>query len=484
MHIAGRGPVDGYTSDLSSSCGELQGQTALAIISKLLLEHNNTTCNVKLIGDNKGVQQKTAKILPQRIRLHSEPNLDLLLEYDAAARSLQRSVDWVKSHQDKDTPWTNLMELEQLKLSPAATLNVWCDKQAGIARTHTTSFPDVDIYPNEKWALFINTPQPRKVIGNLSENVHLQLYYDESLRYITRKHNLSEGKLKDDNLTALLKFMTMKPMHARASMAKIIHRWIPTIAHLSTQNCSHDNTCPRCLTSAEHSNHILTCPHSSTKESRTSHMYHALSEIQKATTHPSILSTLEYKLSTILEIPSQHKYIYPSTLPSQMRTAIKRQNLLGWDNFMRGYISTYWIKAQSSQSQQQKNTKGDPWDFRFTRSTLDLHKAIWDDRNSFVHGKTIAESRAKARQAIQQQVREIYKKPPCLASRYHPITSVSLSDRLRHSTTYLSNWLHRVRHQIQMSDMLLNTRPPGQLTIKQAFKNAEKRAELIRRYPP
>jgi hypothetical protein len=42
--------------------------------------------------------------------------------------------------------------------------------------------------------------------------------------------------------------------------------------------------------------------------------------------------------------------------------------------------------------------------------TLQLHKQIWDSRNTFVHEKTKQEARAKARQAVIQAV-ENYTKP-------------------------------------------------------------------------
>lgn len=43
---------------MSSACGELQGQTALAIISYILLQSQNATTKPTIfIGNNKGVQQ-------------------------------------------------------------------------------------------------------------------------------------------------------------------------------------------------------------------------------------------------------------------------------------------------------------------------------------------------------------------------------------------------------------------------------------------
>jgi hypothetical protein len=150
MSISGMGPVDGYTSDLSSYRGELQGQTALVIMSNVLQKTQPTNpYTVKLIGDNKGVQQKTAIVRLNKIGHHREANSDLYMEYMNASKPIKKKVEWVKSHQDKDTPWSTIQELKDLKLSTAATLNVWCDKQANVARSQYQSYPDAEVYPNE-----------------------------------------------------------------------------------------------------------------------------------------------------------------------------------------------------------------------------------------------------------------------------------------------------------------------------------------------
>ncbi len=84
LHIKGSGAVDGHASDLSSARGELQGQTATAVISKLLLDAHNTNIPTTLMGDNQGVQKQCSNISQSKLRHHRSPNIDLHLEYKAA----------------------------------------------------------------------------------------------------------------------------------------------------------------------------------------------------------------------------------------------------------------------------------------------------------------------------------------------------------------------------------------------------------------
>jgi hypothetical protein len=56
LPIIDTGPVEGYSQDLSSVRGELQGQTALAIVANMFLSyHSATQQKVHLLCDNKGV---------------------------------------------------------------------------------------------------------------------------------------------------------------------------------------------------------------------------------------------------------------------------------------------------------------------------------------------------------------------------------------------------------------------------------------------
>jgi hypothetical protein len=69
---------------------ELQGQTAAAIIIQCLLyAHNGINLQVHFYGGNQGVQSKCTTYTPRKMRVHREPNSDLLLEYNAATKNIK-----------------------------------------------------------------------------------------------------------------------------------------------------------------------------------------------------------------------------------------------------------------------------------------------------------------------------------------------------------------------------------------------------------
>ncbi len=67
MKLNGEGKVDESKGYLSSTRGEAQGQAALAVMVSLLLKANNSIDTpIKFVGDNQGVQTKSAKEKVQR----------------------------------------------------------------------------------------------------------------------------------------------------------------------------------------------------------------------------------------------------------------------------------------------------------------------------------------------------------------------------------------------------------------------------------
>lgn len=165
---------------------------------------------------------------------------------------------------------------------------------------------------------------------------------------------------------------------------------------------------------------------------------------------------------------------------SQLSTVTHHQNIIGWDNFIRGYISKHWcIPTRPT------DTKSKPkWADKLISLTLQLHKKIWEGRNTHVHGKDNEEARRKAREAILAKVASIYKNPPRLATRYPSVLSTPLEQRKKRTTAQLHEWIHRLQHQIHISNILHSTLPPGQLTLQQAYKKHGYSTHRNVDYPP
>jgi hypothetical protein len=94
------------------------------------------------------------------------------------------------------------------------------------------------------------------------------MYTEPLLAYIHKKHKICQAKLEDMNLTGLQTYLGKLKHFQRASMAKLLHDWIPTNDFLHKQGRADTNLCPRCQTCLETADHILKCDDKDAQEKR------------------------------------------------------------------------------------------------------------------------------------------------------------------------------------------------------------------------
>ncbi len=112
-----------------------------------------------------------------------------------------------------------------------------------------------------------------------------------------------------------------------------------------------------------------------------------------------ILTILEYKLSITLHIASHQIYRPTTMLPPlqhyRLLSAIRSQNIIGWDSFLKGFISKLWRSVYDDICTSYQPTSDHhqtlPWDYSLTTLSISLFKGIWDDCNKFLHGAHRAE---------------------------------------------------------------------------------------------
>jgi hypothetical protein len=165
-----------------------------------------------------------------------------------------------------------------------------------------------------------------------------------------------------------------------------------------------------------------------------------------------ILHILEEHLNNLLMVESRHKYtISPNDWmsPAILTKAKHHQNIIDWDNFLRGYISKLWTNYNNTND----NFKGtNKWHDKLIPLMMKLHRKIWNG------------------EAVNNKVKLIYQKPPKLAPRYQSILNTPLKQCLKHTTNQLNVWLHRLENQQHVSDIFLSTLPPGQITLRNAYE--------------
>jgi hypothetical protein len=150
-------------------------------------------------------------------------------------------------------------------------------------------------------------------------------------------------------------------------------------------------------------------PSPSAVASRAEYLHQFLKLLLSMNTPIYILLVFKYKLSFVLDIPYNQHYPNSSILPQDLYlsllTAIKQQNIVGWNNFLRGFISSYWYSLYTNAHITESLPHSSfPWDLRLVHAVLSLSHNIWQNRNHFLHGSTMEDSWQRLCQRILDQV--------------------------------------------------------------------------------
>jgi hypothetical protein len=441
MHIKGAGSVHGHKKYLSSCRGKLQGLMAITIIAKLISDYISSPCKVSAICDNSGIVQRCSRLQFKSLRSHQQPNSDLYITQNIMTSPNNILLEWVRGHADKK-PWSSIEDLKSQQLSRDEIYNVLCNRMAGDA--WKSCFPiveDPDVYATEKWAIYSQYPNKHKLVGDLKQDLYYSLGSLHLQQFVTQKYQLTPAKLTltHTNLDALHRRLLTLKIQQRATVSKLIRNWNPTYSALCRQGREPFPLCPRCEGTVKTSSHVMICPHKSAVEQRIEGLHKFLSNLLSIHTPVYLISTLEYKLSLTLQVPFVHHYLnsYPISpdIHLTLLTAICHQNELGWDLFLRGFISHYWnevyIQAHSSSP---SSSPVQLWDQKLVEGSLKLIQSIWTTRNIFLHGTNKLEANQKLRERVLDRVQGIYKNPPKLNKHFKKIHSIPLQKRLQLDT--------------------------------------------------
>jgi len=195
-----------------------------------------------------------------------------------------------------------------------------------------------------------------------------------------------------------------------------------------------------------------------------------LHKLEKQGTPNIMLQTFNYMLSLTLNLPydkvsSQWTHDFNS-IPHVLLWAIKHQNLVGWDNFMKGFISIKWKDVHMQLSRESLQHSSTERDTQLTGAAINLSRGIGEDRNKRLYGENRKDHLVYLRSVILEQVRLVYQYPPKLHKQYARIQKVSLEDRLSRSTIHLIHWLNRIKHQKTISERLFQTQVCSQQSIR------------------
>jgi hypothetical protein len=453
--MSGSGPVDGNQSTLSSFRAEVQGQVALLIMMTLLTKtHQLSLPSFTSICDNQGALKRLQPLeTGLRLHHHKEADVDLLLTFRKwSSNNITRTPRWVKGHQDTIKGKDKLTEIEKINVD----IDQMADTAYGLPE-HLRTTTDQDVLPDEMIAAYLNN---NKITSHLKQSI-INAYHSPTMEtYIHNKHKLSEYDMDHINWKGIKGVISNQKMNQRAITTKFMHDWLPTQAFLYKQNRTPSPCCPICCNSQDNetSAHVLQCQHPDAIEMRHAALNKCLKSLQVAHTSPIITyswnEALRRELHLPPTVPKAIKFQRPFWIDKAVKEARQHQNIIGWDKFLRGFISSKWITAQNLHLQAFPPNNPEScrnWEYVSTKCIMQIGPQTWAWRNIQVHGKTIKDKFLNERELTLQQVKNIYLDPPSLLRRFPAVHEVPLEVRTNQTTRKLLAWICNLDQQINIT---------------------------------
>jgi hypothetical protein len=457
---------------LSSQRAELAGILSLVSFLKHSSQYFDTQprlhASVLIVCDNKGaIEHATPKdYKPSAIRANHN-DYDLVAEIHSAikASGLRIKLQWVKGHQDRNAPPGKILTQE-------AQLNIIADSLASEYIKELNNLPA----PLVQTPTMLPSTNARLLLGRspITSNHKLHIRTASNLpalqAYILRRNDWTRETWDsiewDSHTRALSKLSWAK----RNTITKFLHKWLPTAHNMRKRSANNSRKCQQCPHDDETDDHVCQCPHDGAEAIRRSGLASLKAILTKSHTDTALQLLFIHGIESwmcdgndMLEVDPPHEHPFSA----QLQVAIQEQNVIGWNQILRGRISQSWglcfISCQAAQPSppHQKDSTATQWTTRIATWGIELALELWYHRNKCAFESTPTHT-ACNHARLQARVQELYSRAPTLGrSDQDAYFNIELDDFQSSSPHILEVWITQVekvliQHRKEITQGLIN----------------------------
>jgi hypothetical protein len=258
----------------------------------------------------------------------------------------------------------------------------------------------------------------------------------------------------------------------QSRILKFVHGWLPTASRAFKEGSSLSQRCAICHAPREDNFHLFQCTN------------RAMDKIQEKIQSFLVKDMHDHgdsELSNIIEIGILNAGVTPKWTPSitdvsrKWRTAVRDQTSIGWDQLLRGRISTTLINAVDQHYESQDLStflyNGRRWAKKLVIVIWTTMLELWNTRNSLIYNHDQELAATQLKEKIETRVRRCYNHKTLLKA--HEQTqwfSLSLEDRLMEDAKRTTNWLQGVERLIKITRRELKKRPRESIILERFLK--------------
>jgi len=380
------------TANKNAYRAELQGILAALLTLQWMEETHQGDGTATLYTDCQKALQNSIKQGPLGIKDATQDEYDIILAIRTIRQQLRIKLTplWTPGHQE-----TANSRGEQVRNASAHAL--------AVRRLHSPlSSPYDDNYVAHQIITACYNSIP--ITSGLPQQVTSNIHYLPLKQKILRDTKWSEETFNLVDWAAHHSALLLLPRTRRIAVSKLIHG----LWNVNRQNAIYyqeSSACPYCP-DTETMQHLFCCTSAPAVAIRTD-ATRTLSTTLKA------ISTSEKLSAGIISLlhPQATDNLSPAGETTATQEAVAAQSALGWDQLLRGRLSTKW-RTSFLQTIPSTTKQGESdaalWVKKLIIALWDYAFTIWQARNDTVHGQTETAQESKALKAMRQEVKHLF----------------------------------------------------------------------------
>jgi hypothetical protein len=325
-------------------------------------------------------------------------------------------------HTTQPIPDPNKLHKTTLKLVHTATIQ------------HPRTVSSIKPMPGQKATLRINNIE---VSANYHASLrHAALTPDLHEYFLNKYPNWTDATIASIDWNVHNKAMQRLTSHQQKTIRQFIHEWLPVNAHKgSTQAIS--TLCPLCHSMDETQAHFLTCMDKRSIAGWKKTVDEVQTKAAKLHLHPMMSRLLCNAITHWRHSPNPN---VPEFLPDKYHALFHHQAAIGWDQLLKGRMSTLWASLHNELSNETKGCS------KLTNLlTTIMHQVynVWKIRCDIQHGTTDKCIRDKLLYQLGPRVQAIYSARPRLNYIDRNQLSAPIEQTLALPIKQLEHWVHR-----------------------------------------
>ena len=366
------------------------------------------------------------------------PDWDILIEIQHALLQLPGlTLQYIKAHQDDDTPYAQLPMFAQLNIDADKLASTFQDQYGSIRPT---------LLMTPRTQVLLHLPKG-SVTGKFTAALRNAYCGPKLLQSLKLKYKWSDATIESVHWEAQGSCLG-KRINRSIHYTKLVNDILPTHSWLNKLDKG-NRPCPCCDDLMEDRDHILRCPAPARNRWRHAFLQSVAAYCVTQHTYPPLQALLMDALRQWLYSSPTNPTYEPDRAhyPQHFHILIVAQSRIGWRQVFNGRFSTEWSDHQDAHYYRMratiplKNKSGLTWQVGLINLIWDKWHELWKIRNADVHGKDLVGKAAAEKREVTRKLKAIYALKNHVEPSARALLCADIRLHLEQPTWVIQNWL-------------------------------------------